>query len=128
MDNGNAIAQEDIDMAVQRNATSKISCFDDLPHVSTYGFRGEALNSITNISSLTISTKTAYESVARVYKIENGVPVRYVSLNYRMPSRQMNPGSIFLVEDIFASIPVRLQQLKKDWPKHIKKIRQIVKR
>ena len=57
-DNGNGIPHNEIQLAIQRHATSKISTIEDLDNISTLGFRGEALPSIAAISHFQIVTKT----------------------------------------------------------------------
>jgi len=58
-DNGSGILAQDIDLAIDRYATSKIIDEQDLLNISTYGFRGEALASISEVSKFKIQTKTA---------------------------------------------------------------------
>src|SRR5687768_1592322 len=57
VDNGCGIAAGDLPLAVQRHATSKLAAFEDLDHLSTLGFRGEALPSIGAVSSLAIRSR-----------------------------------------------------------------------
>ena len=72
IDNGSGIAKCDIALAFAQYSTSKISQFDDLQNVDTFGFRGEALHSIANLADLLVSTRTEGEVMGRIYSITNG--------------------------------------------------------
>lgn len=62
-DNGHGISEDNFESIINKGATSKISDFNDLQLIYSYGFRGEALNALNQISDLTIITKTEKDSV-----------------------------------------------------------------
>ena len=71
-DNGNGIPHNEIQLAIQRHATSKISTIEDLDNISTLGFRGEALPSIAAISNFQIVTKTKSDKTGSKLEINHG--------------------------------------------------------
>ncbi|MGJ4788811.1 DNA mismatch repair endonuclease MutL [Leptospira koniambonensis] len=103
-DNGSGIIEEDIPLAIQRHATSKIRTLKDLELVSSYGFRGEALASIASVSKLTIETGTGLPTAWKV-RAEKGQILSKESI----PGFQ---GTKILVEDLFYNTPVRRKFLK----------------
>ena len=106
VDNGKGISADDIPLSLERHATSKIRKVEDLENTYSMGFRGEALASISSISTLTMMTKTKDENgtkvIAEAGEIvsveEVGVPV----------------GTTIMVENLFFNTPVRYKFLKND--------------
>ena len=104
-DNGCGIAREDCKNAFLRHATSKITTADDLSHVLTLGFRGEALASIASVSRVTMLTRQKDSEVGTLLLIDNGTVLREEDSSCVF-------GTSFTVEELFASVPARLKFLK----------------
>ena len=105
IDNGCGIAREDCRNAFLRHATSKISTADDLSHVLTLGFRGEALASIASVSRVTMTTRPKGAEVGTRLLLDNGTVVSEEDSSCVF-------GTTFVVEELFASVPARLKFLK----------------
>lgn len=104
-DNGFGIAREDCETAFLRHATSKIAIADDLFHIATLGFRGEALSSIAAVSVVTLTTRTAAEETGTRLAVDNGAVRRNVPVAATV-------GTSIEVRALFASVPARLKFLK----------------
>lgn len=105
VDNGCGIAREDCKNAFLRHATSKIETADDLSHVLTLGFRGEALASIASVARVTMTTRQKDAEVGTKLLIDNGTVLSEVDVSCVF-------GTTFTVEELFASVPARLKFLK----------------
>jgi DNA mismatch repair protein MutL len=103
-DNGNGIEEEDVLLAFQRHATSKIKNESDLFRIRTLGFRGEALPSIASVSRLEMTTSTGEGAGSRVV-IEGGK----VETFEKAPSRR---GTDISITDLFFNTPARLKYMK----------------
>ena len=104
-DNGSGISKENFPLLCKRFTTSKIQTFNDLQTIETFGFRGEALSSICNISHLKIITKTEEEPFA--YECEFDSSGNVIS---EKPIAG-NTGTLFIINDLFYNVPSRLKSL-----------------
>lgn len=71
-DDGCGMSPEDAELSIVRHATSKISCADNIYHIASLGFRGEALASIASVSRMTITTRTADSAEGTAIRVEGG--------------------------------------------------------
>ena len=106
-DNGSGIEAEYIDKAFIRHATSKIATADDLAHIHTLGFRGEALASIASVAKVEVLTRTEADEYACLYRIAGGEP-------QGMEPGARPVGTTITVNDLFYNTPARMKFLKKD--------------
>ena len=107
VDNGSGIEAEYIDKAFIRHATSKIATAEDLGHIHTLGFRGEALASIASVAKVEVLTKTEADEYACCYRIAGGEPQ-----GIEPGARPV--GTTITVNDLFYNTPARMKFLKKD--------------
>ncbi|MGD2253180.1 MAG: DNA mismatch repair endonuclease MutL [Anaerolineales bacterium] len=104
-DNGCGIPAEEVPLAVERYATSKLQTADDLFSLRTLGFRGEALSSIAAVSRMELVTRTAEEAQGRRLVVE-GAKVQ------ALKSVGAPPGTLVRVRDLFFNVPARQKFLK----------------
>ena len=104
VDNGTGIAQEDLGLVFHRHATSKIVADDDLFHIRTLGFRGEALASISSVAKVTLKTCTDNENGHEIYA-ENG------KIIHQKPAKAKK-GTDIQVDSLFYNTPARLKYIK----------------
>lgn len=104
-DNGAGIPGNQIQKAVLRHCTSKISTAEDLSSVRTLGFRGEALSSICAVSRLEIMTKPAGALMGTIYKAEGGTELS-------LEDAGLPDGTTVVVRNLFYNVPARLKFLK----------------
>lgn len=101
--------KSDLDILCQRFTTSKLSKFEDLSSIATYGFRGEALASISHISHLTVTTKQKGSPCAWRVTYLDGKPTPIGSAPTAVAGRD---GTQITVEDLFYNVPSRLRAFK----------------
>lgn len=104
VDNGTGIAQEDLGLVFHRHATSKIVADDDLFHIRTLGFRGEALASISSVAKVTLKTCTDNENGHEIYA-EDG------KIIHQKPAKAKK-GTDIQVDSLFYNTPARLKYIK----------------
>ena len=106
-DDGTGILPEEVELAFQRHATSKLTTAEDLSSIETLGFRGEALASIASVSQLTIITRHASSSSGLLLQLAGSEIIRRQSIGAPV-------GTVITVENLFYNTPARLKFLKKE--------------
>ncbi|KAJ5340798.1 hypothetical protein N7541_009922 [Penicillium brevicompactum] len=107
-DNGHGIDRDDLPILCERFTTSKLKEFEDLTSIGTYGFRGEALASISHIAHLTVTTKTAGSSCAWRAHYGDGKLIPAKPGQSSAPKATAGRGGTQItVEDLFYNIPTR---------------------
>jgi len=105
IDDGEGISADEVPVAFERYATSKLGAVEDLSHIATLGFRGEALSSIAAVSQLTVTTKAKGEGVGTLLRLEGGRVVRH-------EPHGAAQGTVVTVENLFYNTPARLKFLR----------------
>lgn len=106
-DDGCGIVMPEMRIALARHATSKLRSAEDLFHITSLGFRGEALSSIASVSRFTMESKPMSEEMGGRLIVEGGVERSFVPAG--LPG-----GTTVRVEDLFLTVPARLKFLKTD--------------
>ncbi|MCG9738267.1 DNA mismatch repair endonuclease MutL [Shewanella insulae] len=107
-DNGSGIPKEELSLALSRHATSKLASLDDLDAILSFGFRGEALASISSVSRLTLTSRTQEQSEAwQAYAEGSEMAVRVIPAAHPV-------GSTVEAADLFFNTPARRRFLKSD--------------
>ncbi len=105
-DDGCGIPAAEIEVAFLRHATSKLVAFDDLDHLATLGFRGEALASISAVADVTVATRYGDEPAGSLVRVQHS----------SVHARRMEPrgaGTTVTVRDLFANVPARRRFLRR---------------
>ncbi len=106
-DNGSGMDEDDVEIAFERHATSKIKRAEDLDSIITMGFRGEALASIAAVSSVELQTRAAGKTYGMYVHISGG--------SFKEVRQTGCPvGTTFIIKDLFYNTPARYKFLKKD--------------
>ena len=106
-DNGAGMAPADVPLAFQRHATSKLTEFDDLYRLRTFGFRGEALPSIAAVARVELATRESPETAGTLIILENGQVEE-------LRETGCPAGTTIFISRIFANVPVRKKFLKSE--------------
>ena len=103
-DDGCGISAEELPLAVEKHATSKISVEDDLEAIATLGYRGEALSSIGAVSR--------FELFSRRKSADEGAVLRYENGQVKVTPVPLRPGTTVVIKDLFYNLPARRKFLK----------------
>ena len=106
-DDGHGIPAAELELAASRHATSKLTQSEDLFHIQTLGFRGEALASIGSVSHMTITSRVASALEGARLKVDGGISGKVEKVGAPV-------GTVLRVENLFYNVPARLKFLKTD--------------
>ena len=107
-DNGKGVAEDDMEIAFERHATSKIRVAEDILKVMSMGFRGEALASIAAIANVEMVSRTANSDIGHRIVVEGGKTLEQGEVGAPL-------GTTITVRNLFYNTPVRYKFLKKDY-------------
>ena len=105
IDNGSGMSETDARLSFERHATSKINSIDDLFHIRTMGFRGEALASIAAVAQVELKTKKESDQAGVLIEVENSIVLRQEPV--AMPT-----GTSICMKNLFFNVPARRNFLK----------------
>lgn len=105
IDNGSGMSETDVRMSLERHATSKIRESDDLFHIKTMGFRGEALASIAAVSKVEVKTKTKGAELGTMIRVEGSEFKKQEAVN-------CDEGTAITIKNLFYNVPARRKFLK----------------
>lgn len=103
-DDGRGIAADELPLAAEKHATSKIAAEEDLDAIVTLGYRGEALSSVAAVSRFELYSRRAGDREGTVLRYENGAA--------RVSALPLRPGTTVVVKDLFYNLPARRKFLK----------------
>ncbi|MBK9779602.1 MAG: DNA mismatch repair endonuclease MutL [Anaerolineales bacterium] len=106
-DDGHGIPAGELELAAARHATSKLTQSDDLFHIQTLGFRGEALASIGSVSHMSITSRVESAKEGARLKVDGGIASKVEKIGAPV-------GTVVRVENLFYNVPARLKFLKTD--------------
>ncbi|MCB9112072.1 MAG: DNA mismatch repair endonuclease MutL [Anaerolineales bacterium] len=106
-DDGHGIPAKELELAASRHATSKLIQSEDLFHIQTLGFRGEALASIGSVSNMTITSRVESAREGARMKVDGGISGNVEKVGAPL-------GTVVRVENLFYNVPARLKFLKTD--------------
>lgn len=107
IDDGGGIPAQEVELAFERHSTSKLKDAEDLYHIATLGFRGEALPSIAAVSKVTFVTRTEEQEIGVLLRLEGGKVIK-------RQKKGAPRGTVVSVEELFFNTPARLKFLRKD--------------
>ncbi|MBA3954961.1 ATP-binding protein, partial [Candidatus Dependentiae bacterium] len=105
IDNGCGMDAQDARMCIKHHATSKITSVTDLEHIATFGFRGEALSSISSVSKVVLTTKEADATAGITLEVSDGII-------HKETVTACNTGTEIAIHDLFYNVPARKKFLK----------------
>ena len=111
-DTGCGMSREDLLLSIERHATSKIITKDDLFNIRTYGFRGEALSSISSVSKMILSSRTEEMQAGTQMNVLGGKVTNLKDI-------QRNVGTQIEIKDLFYNTPARKKFLRKETTEYL---------